>query len=217
MLVIAIAWMYVVLMMALAEALSPQGSVIGAVFTFLLYGALGGLLVLLPYVLIEAQGYSATAAGAALLPLPLVIALTAPTMGRLAEKHGAGLPLTVGPLVVAAGFLMAMRIGADGSYWSTTLPAMLLIALGMAGAVAPLTTAVLASVEAHHTGVASGLNSAVARTGGLLATALLGVVLASAGAALEASFHTVMLVGAGVALGASGSAWVWLRRPVAVA
>ena len=183
------------------------------VFTFLLYGALGGLLVLLPYVLIKAHGYSATAAGAALLPLPLVIALTAPTMGRLAEKHGAGLLLTLGSLVVAAGFLLAMRIGAAYAYWTSTLPAMLLISLGMAGAVAPLTTAVLSSIEPRHTGVASGLNSAVARTGGLLATALLGRVLASTGAALEALFHQAMLIGAGMAIAASVSAWVWLRRP----
>lgn len=198
--------------MPLALFLSPR--FVGlTVFTFLLYGALGGLLVLLPYVLIEIQGYAATVAGAALLPLPLVIGLTAPTMGRLAEKHGAGLPLTLGPLVVAAGFLLATRIGAAGAYWTTTLPAMLLISLGMAGAVAPLTTAVLSSVEPHHTGVASGLNSAVARTGGLLATALLGVVLASAGALLEASFHRAMLIGAGVAVAASVSAWLWLRGP----
>ena len=90
---------------------------------------------------------------------------------------------------------------------------MLLISLGMAGAVAPLTTAVLSSIEPRHTGVASGLNSAVARTGGLLATALLGRVLASTGAALEALFHQAMLIGAGMAIAASVSAWVWLRRP----
>ncbi|MEO8927594.1 MAG: MFS transporter, partial [Caulobacteraceae bacterium] len=91
--------------------------------TFLLYGALGGLLVLIPYVLIQAAGYSATAAGAALLPFPLVIAVTSPLMGGLAGRIGSRLPLTVGPLVVAAGFLLALRIGPGASYWTGFLPA----------------------------------------------------------------------------------------------
>ena len=109
--------------------------------TLLLYGALGGLFVLVPYVLIQAAGYSGTAAGAALLPLPLLIALLSPAMGALAGRIGSRAPLSLGPLVVAAGFGLAMRIGPHGDYWTTVFPAIVVIALGMAGAVAPLTTA----------------------------------------------------------------------------
>jgi EmrB/QacA subfamily drug resistance transporter len=180
--------------------------------TFLLYGALGALFVLVPTVLIAQRGYSATAAGAALLPLPVVLALLSPRMGKLAGKLGPRLPLTIGPLVVAAGFALAMRIGQDGSYWTTTFPALLVIALGMAGAVAPLTTAVLASVQAQHTGVASGSNSALARSGGLVATALLGALLQERGAALQAMFQWAVLAGAAAALAAGLCAWFGLKR-----
>jgi EmrB/QacA subfamily drug resistance transporter len=181
--------------------------------TFLLYGALGVLLVAVPFVLIEAKAYSATAAGAALLPVPIVIALGSSAMGKLAVRTGPHLPLTVGPVVVAAGFFLATRIGAGGSYWTTTLPALLLIAVGMAVAVAPLTNAVLGSVDARHTGLASGFNSAVARAGGLIATALLGLVLAARGGQLPAAFR-LAVIGAGVAaLCAALCAFIWLDRP----
>jgi MFS family permease len=130
------------------------------IVTLLLYGALGGLLLLVPYVLIEGGLYSATAAGGALLPLPLILAITSPWMGQLAGQIGARIPLTVGLLVVAIGFLLLLRIEEASSYWTTALPAILLVGLGMAGAVAPLTTAVLASVDARHMGSASGLNRA---------------------------------------------------------
>jgi EmrB/QacA subfamily drug resistance transporter len=177
------------------------------VLTLLLYGALGGLLVIVPYELIEVSGYTAMEAGAALLPVPLVIALTSSTMGRLAGRIGPRLPLSVGPLIVAGGCALATRIGGPGGYWTTTLPAMLAIAIGMAAAVAPLTTAVLASVKPQQTGIASGFNSAIARTGGLIATALLSVVLAAHGDALTASFQIAAWVGAGVALAAGATAF----------
>ncbi len=178
--------------------------------TFLLYGALGGLLVLLPYLLIDLKHYSATEAGAALLPMPLVIALTAPTMGRLAARIGPRLPLSIGPAVVAIGFLLALRIPGGGNYWTGPLPAMLIVSLGMAGAVAPLTTAVLASVEASHSGVASGLNSALARTGGLVATALASAVLVSHAEVLAATFRWAMVIGAVTAAAAGACAWAWV-------
>jgi EmrB/QacA subfamily drug resistance transporter len=178
--------------------------------TFMLYGGLGGLLVLLPYLLIDLKGYSATAAGAALLPMPLVIAMTAPTMGRLAAKLGPRLPLTIGPAVLAIGFLLGLRISAQETYWASTLPAMLVISLGMAGAVAPLTTAVLGSVDARHSGIASGLNSAVARTGGMIATALASAILVAHAQSLESAFHGAMMVGATTAAAASACAFLWL-------
>jgi EmrB/QacA subfamily drug resistance transporter len=181
------------------------------IFTFLLYGALGGLMVLMPYALIEAAGYSALAAGSALLPLPIVIGIASPFMGRLAERIGPRWPLTLGPLVVTAGFLLATRIGAEGSYWTAIFPALVLISVGMAMAVAPLTTAVLGSVDSRHTGTASGLNSAVARTGGLIATALLGAVLAQQGSALIDSFHVAAMVGAFLAAASALTAFLMLR------
>jgi EmrB/QacA subfamily drug resistance transporter len=199
-----------------ADAMMPLDLFTSKVFvglslvTFMLYGGLGGLLVLLPYLLIDLRGYSATAAGAALLPMPLVIAMTAPTMGRLAVKVGPRLPLTIGPAVVAVGFLLALRITADESYWAATLPAMLVISLGMAGAVAPLTTAVLGSVDAPHSGIASGFNSAVARTGGLIATALASAILVAHAQALASAFHVAMMVGAATAAAASACAFLWL-------
>jgi len=185
-------------------------------FTLLLYGAMGGLFVLLPYMLIKVAGYSATAAGAALLPLPLILTLTSPVAGALAGRIGARLPLGIGPLIVAAGFLMALRIDSSASYWTHVLPMTVVIALGMSAAVAPLTTAVLTSVDQGHTGSASGLNSAVARTGGLVATALLGSVLASEGDRLLAAYHVAMGIGALICASASLSAFTLLGRDTTV-
>ena len=164
--------------------------------TLLLYGALGGLFVLVPYVLIQAGGYTATQAGAALLPLPLVIAIASPVAGALATRVAPRWLLTAGSVIVAAGFLLTLRIGSVTGYWLGVFPAMIVIALGMACAVAPLTTAVLMSVDSNHTGAASGLNSAVARAGGLVATALIGPVIASSGPALLSAFGVAAAIGA---------------------
>jgi predicted MFS family arabinose efflux permease len=182
-----------------------------SILTFFLYAALGGLFVLLPFALIEAGGYSPLAAGAALLPLPAVIGLASRPMGTLAAKTGPRLPLTIGPLIVAAGFLLATRIGGESDYWTTVLPAVLVIAIGMAGAVAPLTTAVMASVDQDHVGVANGFNSALARTGGLIATALLGSVLAARGAGLDRAFDVAAFAAAGAATVAGVAALLLLR------
>jgi EmrB/QacA subfamily drug resistance transporter len=184
------------------------------IFTFLLYGALGGLFVLVPYLLIEAAGYSGTAAGAALLPLPLVLAVSSPFAGALAGRIGPRLPLTLGPLVVGVGFLLALRITKNADYWLDVLPMILVIAIGMSAAVAPLTTAVLTSVDARHTGSASGLNSAVARTGGLVVTALLGYVLAATSDQLLSAFHAAMIAGAVICAAASLSAVALLERKI---
>ena len=193
-------------------ALFASSSFIGlTLLTLLLYGALGGLIVLLPYVLIRAAAYSATAAGATLLPFAVVLTLTSPLMGGLAGRIGSRVPLAVGSLMVAAGFLLILRVGPGGEYWTSVLPALLLIAFGMAGAVAPLTTAVLASVDARHTGSASGLNSAVARTGGLVATALLGSVLGTVGPRLIEGFHIAAAVGALASVGAAAAAFLLVK------
>lgn len=174
--------------------------------TFLLYGALGGLFVLLPYVLIQADKYTAIQAGGALLPLPLIIAIASPGAGALAARIGPRWLLIMGPIVVSAGFLLALRGGSTTSYWLCVFPAITVIALGMAGAVAPLTTAVLMSVDIRHTGTASGLNSAVARTGSLVATALIGPVIASSGAALISAFDVAAMIGAFICVMAAASA-----------
>ena len=174
--------------------------------TFLLYGAFGGATLLLPYILIETAQYSPVQAGLAMLPLPIVIALTSPQMGKLATRIGPRWPLTIGPTIVAAGMLLGTRIVPGQSYWAAIFPAITVLAAGMAIAVAPLTTAVLASVDPRHTGTASGLNSAVSRTGGLFATALLGAVLVVNGDALIERFHVGLLVSAGVGVVASACA-----------
>jgi EmrB/QacA subfamily drug resistance transporter len=181
------------------------------VLTFLLYAALGGLLVLLPYVLIEAGGYSPFAAGMALLPFPLVIGSASRLMGSIAAATGPRWPLTVGSLVTGVGFALLVRVAPEASYWTSVLPAILVIACGMAGAVAPLTTAVLSSVDERHAGTASGFNSAIARTGGLIATALAGSVIAQSGPTLVAAFQTAALIGAGLALGSGAAAFATLK------
>jgi EmrB/QacA subfamily drug resistance transporter len=182
--------------------------------TFLLYGALGAVLVAVPFVLIQVEAYSAVAAGASLLPLPIVIGLGSSTMGRVAVKTGPRLPLTLGSVIVALGCFLAVRIG-HGPYWATALPALLLVALGMACAVAPLTTAILTAVDAEHAGVASGVNSAVARAGGLIATSLLGTVLSAQGAALLATFRVAVIVAGVAALAAALCAFTLVEDPPA--
>jgi len=182
------------------------------VLTFLLYGALGGLFVLVPYVLIEVGGYTATQAGAALLPLPLVVALASPPAGALSGKIGPRWLLVTGPIFVAAGFLLTVRMVPERSYWVGVLPAMIVIAVGMAGAVAPLTTAALMSVDDRHVGAASGLNSTVARTGGLVATALIGSVTMASGLALLKAFGVAAAAGAALCVGASLTAFFFIPR-----
>jgi MFS family permease len=151
-----------------------------------------------------------------LLPLPLLLAMISPLAGSLAGRVGSRLLLTIGPAIVAAGFVMMLRITPAARYWTEVLPALLVVSIGLAGAVAPLTSAVLASVGADHTGSASGLNSAVARTGGLVATALIGPVLAATGSALMSAFHTAALCAAASCLAGALTAFLMLeRRPPA--
>jgi EmrB/QacA subfamily drug resistance transporter len=181
------------------------------VLTLLLYGALGGLILLLPYLLIVGGGYAPSMAGLALLPFSIVIGTASRFAGRLAARIGGRLPLSIGPIVTGIGFWMLSGADPQASYWTSILPGMLVLSLGMAGAVAPLTTAVLASVDDRFTGTASGFNSAIARTGGLVATALAGAVLSLHGAALVAGFQGAALVCAGLAITSGVVAFVTLK------
>jgi predicted MFS family arabinose efflux permease len=148
--------------------------------TLLLYFALSGAFFFLPFDLIRVQGMSATRAGAAMVPMPLIFGLLAGPGGRFADRFGPRWPLTLGPIVTGIGFALLALPDRGADYFTGYLPGLVVMSLGMSVTVGPLTATVMGAVEQRHAGVASGVNNAVARIAGLLAVASLGVVLSVA-------------------------------------
>ncbi len=187
--------------------------------TLLVYAALSGAMFLLVLQLQKVLGYSALEAGAALVPLTVLLLLLSPTAGKLSQRWGPRGPMTLGPLLAAAGLALLVRVGSGESYVASVLPGVSIFGLGMAITVAPLTTAVLTAAPGGHSGIASGINNAVARVAGLLA-----VVLIPLGAGLSGiddvdligfsdGFRRSMLIASALCLAGAVTSFAGIRRP----
>lgn len=195
------------------EVFSSRLFTVMNVVTLCLYAAIGGVFFLVPTQLQNGLGYDALAAGVALLPVTLLMTALSGPAGALSQRIGPRLPLTVGPLVAAAGLLLLHRVHPGASYWTSVFPAVVVQGLGMSLFVAPLTATVLASVEVRRAGVASGVNNAAARVAQLVAVAALPLLIGLSAdeyrlpAALDRAFgRAVLLCAALMALGALVSA-----------
>lgn len=172
--------------------------------TFAVYAALGGVFFLLVLQLQFAVGFSPVAAGLATIPITVLMLLLSARAGRLAGRIGPRIPMTVGPLLSAAGLLLMLRIGPGSTYAADVLPAVVVFGLGLSALVAPLTGAVLSAAPDDRAGIASGVNNAVARTSQLLAVAALPALAGIAGSdyaapqVFSAGFHSAMLMCAGL-------------------
>ncbi|MGA8988170.1 MFS transporter [Aeromicrobium sp.] len=187
--------------------------------TFAIYGALGAALFLLVQQLQYVSGFSPLVAGLATVPLTITMVLFASKAGALGSRVGPRWPMTLGPLIAAAGLLLMLRIGADASFWTDVLPASAVFGAGITILVAPLTTAVLAAAPVTQTGVASGINNAVARTASLLAVAAVPPIAGISGrdfadpAVFDPGFRTGMLICAGMLAIASAFAAALIHGP----
>ncbi|MFD3780030.1 MFS transporter [Streptomyces sp. NPDC058612] len=187
--------------------------------TLCVYAAFGGFFFLVVLQLQVVAGYSALASGAALLPTTVLMLLLSARSGEFGERIGPRIPLTVGPLLCAAGMLLMLRVGPDASYVRDVLPALLVLGAGMVTLVAPLTTTVLASVDPGRAGLASGINNAAARAAGLLAVAALPLLAGMGPEAyrsaeqFDAAFDRAMPWCAGILVAGSVLAWATVRKP----
>ena len=161
------------------ELFSKRTFAVTNAYTLLLYAALGGGMFFIPFNLVFVQRYSPSAAGAAMLPFIVIMFVLSRPSGALTSRVGARLPLAVGGALAGLGFILYACCGVGRSYWVSFFPASVVLGLGGAAFVAPLTTAVMGAVESAHAGIASGINNAVSRAAGLLAIAALGIVLAA--------------------------------------
>jgi EmrB/QacA subfamily drug resistance transporter len=158
---------------------SSRDFTVANIYTLLLYAGLGASFFFIPFNLINVQGYPPTAAGAALLPMILIMFFSSRWSGGLVARIGARIPLTIGAAIAAAGFILFAFTGVGGTYWATFFPAIMVLGIGTSTFVAPLTTTVMNSAPAEHAGSASGINNAVSRVAGLLAIAVLGIIVVS--------------------------------------
>jgi EmrB/QacA subfamily drug resistance transporter len=203
-------------MMPLSMFSSRQFSAANLV-TFVVYAALGGVFFLLVSFLQVSLGYSPIAAGAASFPVTALMLVFSARSGALARRIGPRIPLTVGPLVIALGLLMMTQISPGDSYVGSILPAIVVFGIGLTIVVAPVTATVLAAADARHSGMASGINNAVARVGSLLAVAVLPLLVGITGdafydpSAMEDGFHMAVVICAGLSALGAVFAWTLIR------
>ena len=206
-------------MMPLGMFRSRQFSAANLV-TFVVYAALSGFFFLFVAFLQISMGYSPIAAGAASLPVTALMLLLSARSGALAQRIGARIPLSLGPLIIAVGLVLTTRIEPGDSYVTAVLPAVVVFGAGLTLVVAPVTATVLAAADSRHSGIASGINNAVSRVGGLLAVAVLPLIAGLTGDAfydpqkMTDGFHVAMLTCAGLAVVGGLLAWLTISDDV---